>query len=140
MRYDLTDHEQCEQLLSTVREAVSSAEGVAEFNITKPFRHSNRQNRYLHLIIRYFATVYGTTAENAKEQFFKHAANREIFYDGVTGNSRSTASLSDDEMHTAIERFRNWSSMVAGIYLPASDETENIRSAQSEINRNRNYL
>lgn len=140
MRYDLTDPDQCKLLLSEVHQAVSSAEGIAEFNIAKPYRHSNRQNRYLHLIIRYFATVYGTTAENAKEQFFKAAANRDIFYTEGTGNPRSTASLSDDEMHTAIERFRNWSSMVAGIYLPASDETENIRSAQMEINRNRNYL
>lgn len=140
MHYDLTDHEQCEQLLSAVHLAVSSAEGMAEFNLTKTFRHSNRQNRYLHLIIRYFASVYGTTAENAKEQFFKSVANRDIFYTAGSSSPRSTASLSDDEMHTAIERFRNWSAMEAGIYLPASDETENIRSAQMEINRNRNYL
>lgn len=140
MRYDLTDPRQCEQLLSAVHQAISSAEGTAEFSTTNPFRRSNRQNRYLHLLIRYFATVYGTTAENVKEQFFKNAANHDIFYNGETAPPRSTASLSDDEMHTAIERFRNWSSMVAGIYLPAADEPGYIRSAQEEINRNRNYL
>lgn len=140
MRYDLTDPEQCEQLLSAVRQAISSAEGTAEFSTTKPFRHSNRQNRYLHLLIRYFATVYGTTAENAKKQFFKNAANHDIFYTEEAAPPRSTASLSDDEMHTAIERFRIWSSMEAGIYLPAAGETDYIRSAQKEINRNRNYL
>lgn len=140
MHYDLTDPEQCEQLLMAVRHAVASEEGIAQFNLQAPSRHSARQNRYLHLIIRYFATVYGTTAENAKEQFFKTAANRDIFYTEGTCTPRSTASLSEEEMHTAIERFRNWSAMEAGIYLPASDETENIRSAQKEINRNRNYL
>jgi hypothetical protein len=43
-------------------------------------------------------------------------------------------------MTTAIERFRNWSSQEAGVYLPSPDEREFLREIEMEIYRNNEFL
>lgn len=43
-------------------------------------------------------------------------------------------------MTTAIQRFRNWSSMEAGIYLPEPSDQEFLDHIQNEIERHKEYL
>jgi hypothetical protein len=43
-------------------------------------------------------------------------------------------------MQLAIERFRNWSSINAGIYLPSADEQRLLQLADIEISRNKEFL
>jgi len=40
----------------------------------------------------------------------------------------------------SIERFRNWASQEAGIYLPSADEYIIIQQMEIEIERNKDYI
>lgn len=53
---------------------------------------------------------------------------------------RSSAELTTGEMTLSIDRFRNWSASVAGIYLPAANEQQALIYAQQEIERNKEFI
>ena len=53
---------------------------------------------------------------------------------------RSSAELTTGEMTLSIDRFRNWSASVAGIYLPAANEQQMLIYAQQEIERNKEFI
>ena len=53
---------------------------------------------------------------------------------------RSTAELDKAEMTIAIERFRNWSASVAGLYLPSANEQEALLWVQKQIEQDREYI
>ena len=53
---------------------------------------------------------------------------------------RSSAELSTGEMTISIDRFRNWSAALAGIYLPAANEHQMLIYAQQEIERNKEFV
>lgn len=117
-----------------------------EFREVKPQR-TMQQNKYLHLIISFFASEYGETSEYVKEQYFKLAANRALFLverdDPLAGKVRylrSTRDLDTEEMRLAIERFRNWASASAGIYLPSANEQRLLDLADIEVSRNKEYI
>ena len=121
-------------------------ECVFELKEKKPIR-SNQQNAYLHVILGYFASQYGCSLDEAKGDFYKRAANREIFEITVTNKKgreiktlRSSASLDSREMTTSIERFRNWSSAVANIYLPSPNEEQFLAYCQREIEDNAEFV
>jgi len=105
------------------------------------------QNNYLHLILGYYANETGNTIDYVKEQYFKKLCNPELFverkadkYLGEVELLKSSRSLSTEDMNTAIDRFRNWSSMECGIYLPEAQESEFLREIEHEIARNRLWL
>lgn len=103
---------------------------------------TGEQNRYLHLCLQFFAAQYGCSLEEVKVSFYKKEANADIFIrENDRGNAylRSSADLSVDEMSQSIDRFRNWSAAVAGIYIP--DSSEQARKwMQQEIEKNKAYL
>lgn len=146
MKYNLSDPIQLEQFKARVDLAVKTGKGVYELKFCHPGR-TMKQNAYLHLIISYFASQYGANAEFVKQNYFKLAANRDIFVrekdDPLAGHIRflrSSSSLTSDEMQTAIERFRNWASMKAGIYIPSSEEKDLMLHAEIEVSKNINFL
>ena len=105
------------------------------------------QNRYLHVIIGYFACEYGISAEEAKVDYFKRAANRQLFEREIKSRRgqtikclRSTTELTSEEMTLAIDRFRHWSSIEAGIYLPSPEDGAFIEQAEREIERNKEFV
>ena len=53
---------------------------------------------------------------------------------------RSSSELSTGEMTLAIERFRNYSSAQAGIYLPSPNENEFLLHIQQEIEKDKEFL
>ena len=119
---------------------------VIELTEKKPKR-SIKQNSYLHLILGYFATQTGDTPEWVKQQYFKKLCNPDIFIarrdDDLLGSVtyvRSSADLSTEEMSRSIERFRNWASAAAGIYIPEPDRQDEVLEMQREVERYRNYL
>ena len=65
-------------------------------------------------------------------------------HDDLLGTDReyviSTAKLTKEELSDAIERFRNWSSNIAGIYIPSSEEYIALLHIQHDIELNRRYL
>lgn len=106
------------------------------------------QNAYLHVLLGKFAMDYGETIEFVKQEFFKKAANKDLFYrrfqNRITleerDDWRSTAALDKDEMTLAINRFRDWSIKEANIYLPSSDEREFLAQVQIDMQRQQNYI
>lgn len=105
------------------------------------------QNNYLHLLIGYFGSEYGCSFDEAKIDFYKRTCNRDLFERkrvnkrGEEKNYlRSSAELTTGEMALSIDRFRNWSASVAGIYLPSSSERDFLIHIQQTIENNKEFL
>lgn len=115
---------------------------IVEIIEKKPTR-TIRQNRYLHLILGFFASETGYTLEETKQEIFKKIVNPALFYEGEIGEIvtiqrwRSTANLDTLEMTQAIENFRDYSSAEAGIYLPSPDEKDFLLQIEIELKNNR---
>ena len=119
---------------------------IVELTEKKPKR-SLPQNRYLHVILAYFGTQTGNTTEWVKERYYKVLINPDIFirqkddkFLGKTQYLRSSADLDTAEMSLSIERFRNWASQEASIYIPSADEAILIQQMEIEIERNKEHL
>ncbi len=105
------------------------------------------QNNYLHALLGFFACEYGCSADEAKVDFFKRLCNKDLFERTRYNRAgeritylRSSAELTTAEMRLAIERFRNWSAEVAGVYLPASEERNFLFYAQQKIEQNKEFI
>lgn len=112
-------------------------------------QRSLKQSAYLHCLFDYFGCQYGEDGNYVKEEYFKKLVNPDIFVlsegiDRFTGKHRvqlkSTADLTTEEMSICIDRFRNWSSKEAGIYLPTSQEGALLRLCEIEISKAQRYL
>lgn len=110
-------------------------------------KRSLKQNNYLHLILSLLAMETGNTLEYAKEVFYKRTANKEIFvrekedeFLGKTEYLRSSAELTQEEFSLSIDRFRDWSSQTAGIYLPSPNEEQFLESIEFEMNRHQRWM
>ena len=120
--------------------------GVVE--IKKRHRpRSLQQNAYLHVCLALFASEFGLTLEEVKYDIFKKKCNAEIFVSKRKNRRgqeisyiRSSSDLDTAEMTQAIERFRNFSAMEAGLYIPAPDEHDAILEAEKQIARYAEYL
>ena len=119
------------------------------FELTqKKEKRTLNQNRYLHLILSFFALEYGETLEYVKLEFFKKLVNKQIFeYERInvkTGeiriDYRSSASLNTKEMTDAIDRFRNYASKEAGIYLPTPEEGIMLKEIELQIKNNEQWI
>lgn len=143
--YNTSNDLQREQFIA--RAQVLAKKGAVVDMTEKEARRSLQSNRYLHVILAYFASQYGETVEYVKKNYYKFLCNKDIFLEekddeflGHIQTLRSSASLSQDEMSASIERFRNWSAMEAGIYLPTPDEHDMLMECEIEIERNRNFI
>lgn len=105
------------------------------------------QNSYLHLLLGYFGSEYGCSLEEAKIDFYKRICNRDLFERKAVNKRgkevtylRSSAELTTGEMTLSIDRFRNFASSEAGIYLPSPNEREFLIYIQQEIERNNELI
>lgn len=105
------------------------------------------QNSYLHLLLGYFASEYGCSLEEVKIDYYKRTCNRDLFERKTVNKKgkevtylRSSAELTTGEMTLSIERFRNFASSEAGIYLPSPNEREFLIHIQQEIERHKEFL
>lgn len=125
--------------------ALFQKQGIVELS-EKTIR-SNQQNKYLHLVLGYLAIETGNSLDYVKEIFYKRNANRGIFVrekeDELLGKVeylRSSASLTQEEFSTSIDRLRDWSSQVAGIYLPSPNEEQFLASIEVEMSRYKQWI
>lgn len=125
--------------------ALYSKQGIVD--LSEKTQRSSNQNRYIHLLIGYLAIETGNSLDYVKEIFYKRAANKELFIrekeDEILGKVeylRSSADLSKEEMTLSIDRFRNWSSQTAGIYLPAANEQEFLASIEYEMSKYKQWI
>lgn len=105
------------------------------------------QNSYLHVCLAYFASEFGYNLEEVKYNIFKKIVNQDIFSRQRISKRgqmvtywRSTADLDAKELTDAIERFRNYSAMVAGLYIPEPNEESALIEAQKQIALYEKYL
>lgn len=105
------------------------------------------QNSYLHVCLAYFASEFGYNLEEVKYNIFKKIVNQDIFSrqriskrGQMVNYWRSTADLDAKELTDAIERFRNYSAMVAGLYIPEPNEESALIEAQKQIALYEKYL
>lgn len=145
MIYDLKNPVHRDQFSRRSDSLLEKGQDVVELK-TKTSR-SLRQNAYLHLILGWFAAETGNTREFVKREYFKRLVNAEIFVSyiddrwlGRTEIIKSSAEVTKEEMTTAIERFRNWSSQEAGIYLPSADEQNYLEQLEIELGRYRDLI
>lgn len=120
--------------------------GIVELTERKP-RRTIPQNKYLHLILGWFAIETGNTLDYVKTYYFKLYKNPDLFvvekedkHLGKVKVLRSSRDLTTAEMTTAIERFRIWSSSEAGINLPSPDEQAFLTAIEQEMYRHKEYL
>lgn len=145
MIYDLKNQVHRDQFSRRCKTLLEKGQDVVELK-TKTSR-SLRQNSYLHLILGWFAAETGNTRDFVKREYFKRLVNKEIFVTyvddkwlGRTEVIRSSAEITKEEMITAIERFRNWSSQEADIYLPSADEQNYLEQLEIELGRYRDLI
>ena len=119
---------------------------IFELTEKKPKR-SLSQNAYLHTLLGYFASQTGNTLEWVKQQYYKKTCNPDLYvgekqdkFIGRVLYVRSSTDLSTEEMNLSIERFRNWSAMEAGIYLPEPTNEAEIAAMQIEVEKYKTYL
>ena len=113
----------------------------------KKHQRSLAQNRYLHTILAYFASEFGYSLEQTKYELFKRTVNKDIFEverENRRGKKivylRSTRDLNTGEMTTAIDRWRNWCSSEAGLYIPEPNEYDALMEAEKQIALYEKYL
>ena len=145
MIYNLTNEYEVPKFREQVNKLISDGSTV-ELKKLHPKR-TLQQNSYLHLLLGYFGSEYGLSIEEVKLDIFKRTCNTELFRRSHNNKKgvrveflRSTAELTTAEMSTAIERFRNWSASVAGIYLPSANENEFLMHCRKTIEENREYI
>lgn len=127
MIYILSNPYDVERLNAYVEKA-TNAKWAVEVKRKLPARSSS-QNAYLHVLLGYFASEFGYSTDEVKQDIFKRQVNASIFIHerinkrGQTVSYlRSTSDLDTAEMTVAIERFRNWSASEQGLYLPEPHE------------------
>ena len=125
--------------------ALYQKQGIVD--LSEKTKRSSQSNRYLHLILSYLAMETGNTLDYVKEVFYKRTANKELFLrekeDEILGKVeylRSSADLSKEEMTLSIDRFRDWSSQTAGVYLPAANEQEFLASIEYELSKYKQWV
>lgn len=119
---------------------------IIELTEKKP-RRSLQANKYLHVILAYFASQIGETTEYVKQKYYKALVNPQTFireredrFLGKVRYLRSSADLDSAEFALTIDRFRNWASMEVGIYIPSPDEDRLIQLMEIEAERNSRFL
>lgn len=144
MIYDTSKEFDKQRAITRFNQLISKGRRIELKSIEK---RSLSQNNYLHLILSLLAIETGNTLDYVKEVFYKRAANKELFVrekdDEILGKVeylRSSADLSKEEMTLSIDRFRNWSSQTAGVYLPAANEQEFLASIEYELSKYKQWV
>ncbi|MDM1547407.1 recombination protein NinB [Empedobacter falsenii] len=140
MIYNTSNTVERQKAITRIKKLLDN-KSVIEITEKKPTR-TIKQNRYLHLILGFFGSETGYTLEEVKQEIFKKIVNPALFYEGEIGEIvtlqrwRSTADLDTLEMTQAIEKFRDYSSAEAGIYLPSPDEKDFLLQIEIELKNN----
>lgn len=145
MWYDLKNPYEEDRFNDRVEELRSKG---AMVELTEKKARTLNQNSYLHTILSYLGMQTGNTLAEVKEYYYKRICNPDLFvrrkHDNILGRERgylrSTTELTKEEMSLSIERFRNWASQTADIYIPSSEEYIALLHIQHDIERSKQYL
>lgn len=137
MKYDTSITEEKGKFMKEATRLYYSGKIVEIKEVKK--RRSSNQNSYLHLIIAYFGSHFGYTAEEAK-MIYKEV-NKDIYRYEKKGRVfwRSSRELKTDEMAKTIDRFIQ-KSAENGLEIPPATNTEWLRQIENEIEKTNYYL
>ena len=120
--------------------------GIVEVK-RKQMSRTMAQNSYLHLLLGFFASEFGYTLDEVKFDIYKKLCNSDIFIRKRINKRgeevsyvRSSTELDMVEMTQSIERFRNYSSAVCGLYLPAANENEGLVAAMQQVEKYQEFM
>lgn len=138
-----SDHKKAHEHLKWLLEKKKRFEIVEKRRI-----RTDRQNKYLHLILSYFALEVGETLDYIKHEIFKVTINPDIFKtQRVNPKSkktridwRTTVGLDTKEMSVCINRFRNWCLQKAGVYIPEANEYDFLDNIQNQVESQKQWL
>lgn len=141
MYYDLSKKESIREAEDWLQKQIEN-QSYIKMRVRSPKR-SLSQNAYLHVLFGIFALDTGIDIEEVKQNIFKRVVNNRTFVyldnEGYA-RARSTADLSKEEMTFCIEKFRHFSSMELGIYLPSPNEHDELMKAEILIEKNEQWL
>jgi hypothetical protein len=146
MIYRLKNDFEKQNFITKVKSLIDKKKDVELIVINQ--KKSVPTNSYFHLIIGWFALEYGETIEYVKQSMIKKDICPEIFkFDYVNKKTgeiresyRSFADLNQSESNYVIDKFRNYSSKEAGIYLPDKSDLINLHQIDIELKKNKQYL
>jgi hypothetical protein len=110
---------------------------------------TGEQNRYFHLILGWFAFSYGESLEYVKQIMIKQELCPEIFKVEFKEKKliyerycyfKSWSELTKKERTIVIDKFRNYASKEADIYLPSPDEQGLLESLEIELDKNKQWI
>ncbi len=137
-------HNQRHECLKYVNSLFDTNNGVEVKKISK--NRTLSQNRYLHLLLTYFACEYGYTLEYVKQEIFKKEVNQDIFIEirlNKKGqefeNIKSSASIDTAKMKISIDRFKNYSA-ANGLVLPESDDYQFLQFIENNAEKYSEWL
>ena len=106
----------------------------------KRTKRTYSQNNYLHLLLSYFGLELGYTLAESKQMY--KGLNKDVFIYQKNGQQfiRSSADLDTKEMTITIDRFKNFASVEAGVYLPEASDVIYLNYIESEINKTTNKI
>ena len=150
MIYNLKNEYEAQAFLEQARQLVSQAAKKEFCMVEVKQKHPQRtiqQNKYLYVLLGYYAQEFGYSTEEVKQETYKRLCNPDLFERSRVNKRgvevkylRSSSELSTAEMTLSIERFRNYSSAVAGLYLPAPNESSFIAYCEQQIERYKEYV
>jgi len=105
------------------------------------------QNRYFHLLLKFFSIEFGYEFEYTKQVIFKIEVNKDLFYTEIVNKSngeiqvfyKSSSSLDTKQMTIAIDRFKNYSAK-NGLVLPESEDYNFINYIENNVDKFAEYL
>lgn len=145
MRYDLSSPFEAE--LARTRLASLIRRGTT-VEVTEKRQRSLSQNAYLHVCLAWFGLQVGESMEYVKQYYYKQHCNADLFvrekYDPFLGRTVkylcSSRDLDKEDMHVSIERFRDFASQEAGVYIPSPEEHAWVMQMENEVEKAKRYL
>lgn len=145
MRYDGSNELHARQARAKLEKLIKDKK-IFDLTEKKPQR-SIQANKYLHVCLSYFGCQIGETMEYVKRNYYKILCNPDTFireredkYLGRVKYLRSSSELDSSEFSLTVDRFRNWCSSSAGVYIPSPDEERLIQLMELEVERNKEFI
>ena len=114
----------------------------AMVELTDRSKKTYSQNRYLHLLLDYYAVCMDVSPETVKRELYKRIINPDIFVleskvEWAKDDLKSTKSITKEEMTLSITRFRNTVALpeYGGIVTPDAKNKQQMFWMEQEIER-----
>lgn len=107
--------------------------------VRKAEHRTLNQNSYLHLILGYFGTQTGYTAEESKVLYKRLNSDLYIYEKNGAKFLKSSADLSKEDMAKTIDRFMEYSEK-QGVPLPLATNQDFLDLATNTVEAQKSYL